>query len=971
MSVCTVSREEKAERSLTESGTESSEVTAASRDEDDIGIKILSVVSLRDRAIPGVSHSPTKAAPVSTPQRTPTHPALRQPAASHASSTPESHPSASPGRKSATSCKGLPEVNADDVAARNERLACTYKCHECNVHSPALGAIVEHLKQHHHDVPLFSCPYCKSKKEPFFTEEQVHMHVIDKHPSNYAKNEVSLSERAKSFVQVLALPSGRRSRGALIEQDIYMCRKCEAHVPDLDYAHQHVKVEHPGLLYYACSTCGTFVDSAKEAVKTHMREVHGLAAEPVQLPEALEGAFLTKVVTISQNGQYHDHSTATPTKSPASRPTVPVSTSPLPSGAPTSAIALPAASPAAVQAVPVAVDGSALGTTGSVGPIGLVPVQFNQVSPLLLAPAQQPGLEPPSTASSRRARSGRHRSGNPLSTVGLLLARPGALPLPRPILPMPTASPQPAGSPKKAGEPGQAHFQKTGMTVKDLLDSRQRSVEGSSLLPRAVPVALTVSVSPPSSPSLDLSVSTAAPSSQAAPSESPSPRRMFPMTDRLDRLGRTRRSVSPHGCSPSSAATTAASVSRPVLRVPQVSPVLDLTSPARSNAHLSSATGTSGSALAGGAASAPTQAASRSPSNPVPVSSLPFSIAALTATGTPSVSARPASSSSSPASLADGENPESYKIFNLKPRTPVALPLRATTASPAVVSAPATSHSSVTSHSAMTSHSSLTSQSLLTSASQRMTQPVSFVPAAVTMASSALFPQQFPLQPFHHVQTAGISTLPLGQGGLPLGQGIMMPINQGEIAVPIDRSQAQMLMAQGPLTPVLINSILSQLTLPVPVLQTTSGPLPTPAPAAHQQPPSGPPAAVNLTMGQQAGPRLAQPAAAPAAPFQPRLVQNRGRGRPRLTPRVPPPQGLQAAPRSPAPRPPTPFLEQPPQALPPGSSVPAAHAPRPPQRQGGSQQCACPYCPETLKPWEVAQHILVNHPGKKVKYNRV
>lgn len=247
-----------------------------------------------------------------------------------------------------------------------------------------------------------------------------------------------------------------------------------------------------------------------------------------------------------------------------------------------------------------------------------------------------------------------------------------------------------------------------------------------------------------------------------------------------------------------------------------------------------------------------------------------------------------------------------------------------------------------------------------------MTQPVSFAPAAVTMASSALFPQQFPLQPFHHVQTAGISTLPLGQG-------IMMPINQGEIAVPIDRSQAQMLMAQSPLTPVLINSILSQLTLPVPVLQTTSGPLPAPAPApaAHQQPPSGSPAAVNLSMGQQAGPRLAQPATKPAVPFQPRLVQNRGRGRPRLTPRVPPPQGLQAAPRSPAPRPPTPFVEQPPQALPPGSSAPAAHAPRAPQRQGGSQQCACPYCPETLKPWEVAQHILVNHPGKKVKYNRV
>lgn len=965
-------------------------MTTAATDDDEIGIKILSVVSLRDRVVPGVTHTPTKTASMSPPVCATASPSQRKPTCSQArpavSSTPEPVPSASPGRRSVTPSRSLPEVNADDIAARNERLACTYKCHECNVHSPALGAIVEHLKQHHHDVPLFSCPYCKSKREPFFTEEQVHLHVIDKHPSNYAKNEVSLSEMAKSFVQVLALPSGRNSRGALIEQDIYMCRKCEAHVPDLDYAQQHFKAEHPGLLYYACPTCGTFVDNGKEAVKTHMHEVHGVAAEPVQLPEALEGVFLTKVCTISVDGQYLDHSPATPTKAPAaviSGSAISVPASPQRPSAASSAVAVPAASPAAVPTVPV--DSSALAAAGPMGTIGLLPVQLGQVSPLLLAPVQQSGLPPSSPVSSRRARTSKQKTGNPLLTAGLLLSRSSTAPLPRPILPMPNASPEAVCSPRKGAELGQAQFQKTGMTVKSLLDSRQKIVEASSVLPERVPVAmvtgtnsaLTDPASSSSSPSLDLSVNTLIPTCQVAPSDSPSPRRMFSMTDKLDRLGRTRRSVSPHGSSPSPATTpttTAVSSSRPMLKVPHVFSVLDLTCPNRSNASLSVDTGTSVNTLPAGAASAPGQVVSGSPSKALPVSSLPFSMAALTAPVTiaPSLSAQ--ASASSLASLVDGENPESYKIFNLKPRTPVAQPVRLT-ANPAAVSFPATSHSALTSQSPLTSHS------LLTSASQRMTQPVSLVPAAVTMASSALFPQQFPLQPFPHLQAAGVGTLPLGQGGLPLGQSIMMPINQGEIAVPIDRSQAQMLMTQSHLAPVLINSLLSQLPVPMSVLQqATSSAEPAPAPAAHQQPPSGAQALVNLSLGQQGGPRPGLSTAAPAttaAPFQPRLGHSRGRGRPRLNRDPMVQQGQQAAARSPTPRTPTlptPQVQQqqqqPPRQGNTSTAAPVPHAPRP-QRQGGSQQCKCPYCPETLKPWEVAQHILVNHPGKKVKYNRV
>ncbi|XP_070205232.1 serine-rich adhesin for platelets-like isoform X2 [Littorina saxatilis] len=956
---CSTPDEDKAEPSLTDLSAEQANTSTVSHDEevnedDGIGIKILSVVSLRDTMdeVSKVTHSPAASPPMlqaeSSPTSVPTATSAAEKSQPASSIQPSS--STSTGKKSSTSSKSLPEVNADDIAIRNEKMVCTYKCFKCSVHSPQLSAIVEHLKQHHHDVPLFTCPYCcKTKKLSFFTEEKVHMHVRDKHPSNYAKNEVSLSETAKSFIQVLALPSGRNARDGQIEHDIFMCLECESHIPNLDYGHKHLKGEHPDLLKYACPTCGMFSDTSEEEVKNHMTNIHGQVAESVPLSVAVEGVFLSKVIAISDTKEYKDHcasfsaqtsmqkvlSTKAVTPPKSAKPALTAS-----STVSTSDAAVP--NPASFHTVPVAIDNTTLVSSGPMNPI-MVPVHMNQVGSLLLAPMQQQqqvSLSPQLPSNSRKTKPGKQKGGSlfAASSAGI----PGSATLShRPILPMPTLLPE---SPRKRALET-PHFQKTGVTVKNMLDSRQR--ENMSAPPQSMPVdeSVNASASSDSSPSSALSINT---STQGSVPDSVSPRRMFSMTDRLDRLGRSRRSVSPHSSPPSTTTSTASSISpasRPVLRVPQVSPVLNLAAATRDTAS-SMDTGTTVNTLQ----------AARSPARPLPVSSLPvsalpFSIAALTA---PVTTVASLSSQASPsAQRLDREDPEAFKIFNLKPRTPQPAPLRA----PAVSISPVTAHVSLP----------IVGPSIMTPA-------VSQVPMGVTMASSALFPQQFQVQQFPQMQQPNISTLPIGQGGLPIGQPLQMPFSspQPGIAVPINASQAQLLMAQSALAPLVF---LSQLRGTMPQFSAPSGTVS--APAAHQQPPSSTPAgaAINLSLMQPGltspvlgSPRLNPPVSSPA-PYQPRGLQNRGRGRPRLNRN---PLVQQINPRIPTQPPVLRQLGPPPSSptfQPPRPSSPGARAPQ--HRQGVTQQYMCPYCSQNLRPWEVAQHIQVNHPGQDVRYKRV
>ncbi|XP_076473011.1 uncharacterized protein LOC143302296 [Babylonia areolata] len=941
-----------------ESGTARGTETADSTGDDDgMGIKILSVFSLRDKVdqAPDLYASPPKSQVRSkhsspSPSSAGSKPS---PARRSAPLTPKSSPGGSTRKKSTSASKQLVEVDADVIAARNERMVCTYKCHTCSIHSPALAAIVEHLKQHHLDVPLFSCPYCKTKKQSFFSEEKVHLHVSEHHPSNYAKNEVSLSEIAKSFVQVLALPSGNRVKGSLIEEDIYMCLQCESHVPDLDYALRHLKYEHPGLLKYACPICGMFSHSQQEVVKQHMQGVHGQTSDSVQLAMAMEGVYLTKVTCISVGGQYVDHSPLSP-----SRPSAPSSHLDAPPvSSPGSAVTSGAISSAPAQSSPLTLMGGVESSSSvGVGPFGVLPLPLSHISPLALTSVQeQPSLP------SGPARTGKQRARPVGPSPGGVQTSPVSPQQLRSILPMPGPSPVSPQLARKRTDSGVPLFQTTGVTVKDILDTRQKTVE---------PV--------PSG--------SGAVCSETLPADTLTPR---VVSSRVDWLGRSHSTASPCDVSPSSTHTAPPSTlptpSRPVLRVPSVSTVLDLTSSSRC---MSVDTGTSVNTLTARPATAsPAVPSLANPSKHHPT--LPFSLGTTLTAPTPTTGLPPDSqgSVSMPASPMDREDPEAFKIFNLKPRTPL---------SPGPSPSPA----------AVSTHKSPPSL-LLSPPSPRTTPAANLTTSgAVTVASSALFPQQFRLQPFRPLQPAGITTLPLGQGGLPLAQNLTLPMGAGValnpgLTIPLNVHQPQLLMAPTAFPPVLVPAnLLQQLNLraPVPQLPVVSGtaaaPPPPAPPPAHQPVSDVQTAPVNLSLAQPSrhalssvSPRKPKPKTSSKYPASSassfinfRLGEgiSRGRGRPRLQQKSVEPSLKPRIPATASPRPSTPTPSTTP-VMPQGGSVASISARRPetmsspkPARPA-CQQCVCPYCPDTLilKPWEVAQHIKMSHPGKEVKYNRV
>ncbi|KAL8591981.1 hypothetical protein ACOMHN_020459 [Nucella lapillus] len=904
-----------------EDGSAQCEETA----EDSMGIKILSVVSLRDKIDQGadLSFSPVKSQSGSESSSSPSPSGKKSVVRK---SPPSLTPKSSPSKKKAA--KPLPEVDADDVAARNERMVCTYKCHSCSIHSPALAAIVEHLKQHHHNVPLFSCPYCKARKEPFFTEESVHTHVSDQHPSNYAKNEVSLSEIAKSFVQVLALPSGSRVKRSLIEEDIYMCLRCESHIPDLDYALRHLKYEHPGLLKYACPICGTYSNSSQGVVKKHMQDAHGQASDSVQLALAMEGVYLTKVVCISAGGQYVDHAPPS-TPPPPPKPSAKSGSETLTAQVPNTADGTASAS-GQTQSLP---------GSGSVGPSQTCPgsvssfVPVTGFTPLALTTAIQ---DPASSflAASSGQKSGKHRAQPTVYSAGSM--QPSSIvdpqQYPRPILPMPGSLASLIQAARKNRDSAVTR-KKTGVvTVKNLLDTRQKRL-----------------------PSLALdSAALAALASASEPllTDALTPRGMFPVTSQ-DPLGP---SAGPSRVSFPSTYTpprSSPASSRPVLRVPNVSSVLDLTSPSRCS---SVDTGTSVNTLMAGASSSSSANAGKHR-----LSSLPFPAAPATLAG------------SVPASPKEREDPEAFKIFNLKPRTPVPQSPR-----PSVSPVVSAQHKPPP-------------PTLLSPPSLRASL-ASNIPV-VTMASSALFPQQFRLQHFPQMQPAGIATLPLAQGGLPLAQNFALPIGAGlPLTIP--------LMGPNTFPPVLVPAnLLPQLGMqgmPVSVHQLSpmvSGAA-LPPPPAHQPIVSDVQTApVNLSLSQPARHTASAPppqipksskslgASAASSSFLLKAggAFNRGRGRPRLQQKsvdqLPKPTMPGSfSPRLPAPAALTAQLSQASLAstLAGQSEPPPPQSPKPP-RPSTSHQCVCPYCPDQtiLRPWEVAQHIKVLHPGLEVKYNRV
>lgn len=959
-------------------GESKSDVSSCSIDDSSIGIKIVEVVSLHDNPdFHGISASPVKSSKTvqqSSIQSVEGSPCDKSPAPLLTSPN-HSTPSVSPARKTSTPASSLPEVDADEIALRNERMVCTYKCHKCNVHSPALPPIVEHLKHYHSDVPLFSCPYCKGFRGNFYTEDDVHMHVKEKHPANYAKNEVSLSELAKSFVQVLAIPSGRNSGGGHIEQDVYMCLKCKGHLPDLDYAFKHLQEEHKELIKYTCPFCKTFRDLSQDVVLSHMQLDHQHSPSDAQVPLAVEDNLFIKVSSISTGGVYIDNKamevspaledspsgrsagSSTPVEpvpkntplsvSPSKVPVVGKATSAEPSMSQqsvalvSSAPLVPGLGTSCMTTVPIGIDPTAL---VSVPGSQFAPLGILQVSPYLFVPAPA------------------HLTGMPVSVEGIVSqAHHGAMaiaagavslhhPSPitvgsthRPILPAPAVRPSEQQPESALGGDlvGPNVLYPSRLTVKKILDQKKKkqewsqvSLAGDTSAPaKGLPVNQQLSGKGGThSPSATQGLTSPRPfgggvARQGAvwspASDSPAPGTPILASDVTDSPGhpRSHRAVSPSSqassvtLSPTPAASVAALSNRPVLRVPDV---LNLSLTSRSSSATLSQD-------AGGVAAAAAAGERFSPNN----------------LGIPASRASPLqgqrSATATPVTCGDMEveNPDAYKIFNLKPRA---------------LSSPAPAPRMTTMLSTASNIPVLPRPPSVGLDSQRLLHPSVLGASAVPMASSALFPQQFRLQ---QLPPATISS---SQPGLTIGQGsLLITAAQGAMLVPAlvqpahDHTQLQAASNLGK------------------------------APAAHQQKPSTLSTAQAATMqqlifsqplslGQNTSPVIPHSSSSTSATFQRPYISRAGtavgRGRPRLNRPLEPLLLRQHSPVLPAPQ------QQQQRYGSPGTvpSPPRAH-----QRQATTQQCLCPYCPHqvVLKPWEVSQHIHVHHPGKDVVYKRL
>ncbi|ESO88526.1 hypothetical protein LOTGIDRAFT_239613 [Lottia gigantea] len=205
-------------------------------------------------------------------------------------------------------------VSVDDIVLRNERLTCTYKCKTCSVHAPFLSVIVEHLMQHHQSICVFTCPYCKiseGKKPDFKTEAQARDHIAKHHPSYFAKKDTSLSDSAKEIVQVVAIPSSsdfQRGKTSNIERDIYMCQKCSTHMPSLSYMYSHIENEHDDVFLHVCPECKKYKHKSEDVVFKHVMDVHLKDPSTVDLSLAMEDNLFTRIFSISKNAMYCEKS---------------------------------------------------------------------------------------------------------------------------------------------------------------------------------------------------------------------------------------------------------------------------------------------------------------------------------------------------------------------------------------------------------------------------------------------------------------------------------------------------------------------------------------------------------------------------------------------------------------------------------------------------------------------------------------
>ncbi|KAK3083629.1 hypothetical protein FSP39_000507 [Pinctada imbricata] len=274
--------------------------------QDDIGLKIVDVVSLSDQVASvwndatgqnGDGNSRTDS-PFSPPSTTKTM-ASSAPSPADAISALRGHLQPV---SSSVSHGELPKQTASSSQPKGKsdlKICTTYKCEKCNVHAPVLASMVEHLRISHKDIEkLFLCPYCRQYEGA--TEPDIHRHIKQFHQQNMQQKSppVALSSAAKQHLRTIQVPAGDANKVGdkyVIEKDIYKCLKCNGHMPSLDFIYTHIEKQHNEFFVNVCPYCKVFKSKDEEVVLNHIRQVHGRSTEDITLSVAIEENLFTRV----------------------------------------------------------------------------------------------------------------------------------------------------------------------------------------------------------------------------------------------------------------------------------------------------------------------------------------------------------------------------------------------------------------------------------------------------------------------------------------------------------------------------------------------------------------------------------------------------------------------------------------------------------------------------------------------------
>lgn len=193
-------------------------------------------------------------------------------------------------------------TSGSNAPKTGERMGTTYKCERCSVHAPMLSIMVEHLRSSHKDINrLFLCPFCRQYEGS--TEPDIHRHIKQFHNNpNQKSPPVALSSAAKKHLRTIQIPVGdifKVTDGKpVLDKDIYKCLKCLKHMPSLDFIYDHLEKDHNEVFVYVCPYCKKYRAKEEEVVYNHIKTDHKNTTDNIILSLAIEENLFTRVQSL-------------------------------------------------------------------------------------------------------------------------------------------------------------------------------------------------------------------------------------------------------------------------------------------------------------------------------------------------------------------------------------------------------------------------------------------------------------------------------------------------------------------------------------------------------------------------------------------------------------------------------------------------------------------------------------------------